>query len=488
MSHLNIPVYSQVDLSKKRKNSSREENDFEVSNENASQQSDSMFTIVEDINETSLNCNGAPNTAKSSYTPIIKANLTAPSKYESAEITINQDDMSASEPSKNKKNSCTCEKKFMFLLLLAVALFGILCGCNIFLLVKLFEFKSELAALSTNYTTLSTNYTALSTNYAALSTNYAALSTNYTALSTDYTDLSHNLYAIRANLTSLDVDQNQNSDKIYHLNRSLLALEANHRYFFNATVLRVGQASNPAVSCADILEVTPSSPSGYYWIINSDGFSVRVYCDVTRSCGNITGGWMRVADIDVKNHANPCPGNLQQHNNSSGVRVCGIKPFILTPACSAINLSLNSIQYSRVCGKIKAYKIGSLGAFNEMRNDIDDLYVGGISLTRGRSPRRHIWTLAAATHMNSCPCDINSTLSTPSFVGQDYFCDAASEGTDPLWSGVDCFNNDACCFFNNPPWFYKLLQAPSTDDIEMRVCSDQQGTDITIETVDLFVQ
>ena len=473
MSQFNIPVYSQVDLSKKKKKSAivREENDTEVSiivnNENANQQSDPTFTIIEDINETS-NCYGAPSTAKSSYTPIIQASLTAPSKYESAEIVaINQDDVSTSEPS--EKNSCPCNKKLTFLLLLAIALFGILCGCIIFTLVKLFEFKSELAALSTNYTALSTNYT--------------ALSTNYTALSTNYTDLRSNLYQAREAIRALNVDQN--GEKIYSLNQSLLALEADHQYF-NATVRRVGQASSPAVSCADILMVSPSSPSGYYWIINSDGFSVHVYCDMTRLCGNITGGWMRVADIDVKNHTNPCPGNLQQRMNPSGVRVCGIEPFVLTPACSAINLNLNSIQYSRVCGKIKAYRFGSLGAFNEMRNDIDNLYVDGISLTHGRSPRRHIWTLAAATHINNCPCN-NNTLSTPSFVGQDYFCDAAREGTDPLWSGVDCFNNDACCLFNNPPWFYQLLQAPSTDDIEMRVCINQQSTDIAIETVDLFV-
>ena len=459
MSQLNIPVYSQVDLSKKKKKSAivRKENDIKVNiivnNENANQQSDPTFTIVEDINETS-NCDGAPSTAKSSYTPIIQASLTGPSIYESAEIAaINQDDMSASEPS--EKDSSPCNKKLTFLLLLAIALL-ILCGCIIFTLVKLFEFKSELAALSTNYAALSTNYT----------------------------DLRSNLYQAREAIRALNVDQN--GEKIYSLNQSLLALEADHQYF-NATVHRVGQASSPAVSCADILMVSPSSPSGYYWIINSNGFSVRVYCDMTRLCGNITGGWMRVADIDVKNHTNPCPGILQQRMNPSGVRVCGIEPFLLTPACSAINLSLNSIQYSRVCGKIKAYRFGSLGAFNENRNNIDNLYVDGISLTHGRSPRRHIWTLAAATHINNCPCN-NNTLSTPSFVGQDYFCDGAREGTDPLWSGVDCFNNDACCSFNYPPWFYKLLQAPSTDDIEMRMCSDQQSTDIAIETVDLFVQ
>ena len=50
----------------------------------------------------------------------------------------------------------------------------------------------------------------------------------------------------------------------------------------------------PAASCAAALLNDPSSPSGHYWVGSSNGSSVRVYCDMTRSCGNITGGWMRV--------------------------------------------------------------------------------------------------------------------------------------------------------------------------------------------------
>ena len=44
----------------------------------------------------------------------------------------------------------------------------------------------------------------------------------------------------------------------------------------------------------------PSSPSGYYSGRASDGSVVRVYCDMTRSCGGVTGGWMRVAELDMR--------------------------------------------------------------------------------------------------------------------------------------------------------------------------------------------
>ncbi len=47
-------------------------------------------------------------------------------------------------------------------------------------------------------------------------------------------------------------------------------------------------------------------------------------------------------------------------------------------------------------------------------------------------------------------------------------------GGDPLWDGAGCGPLNTCCTFNNPPWFYKELPAPTTDDIEMRVCKDQQ--------------
>ena len=106
-------------------------------------------------------------------------------------------------------------------------------------------------------------------------------------------------------------------------------------------------------------------------------------------------------------------------------------------------------------------------------------------------PRRHIWTLAAATdeHNIDCPCSNNSHTTIPEFVGSDYFCDTAGQNY-PLWDGAGCDPLNTCCNFNNPPWFYKELPEPTTDDIEMRVCSDENrvNEDIAIQSFDIYVQ
>ena len=71
----------------------------------------------------------------------------------------------------------------------------------------------------------------------------------------------------------------------------------------------------------------------------------------------------------------------------------------------------------------------------EHPEDINLPYVDGISLTHGY-PRQHIWTFAAGldeigSHPR-CPCTNTNFASRasqpPAFVGNDYFCDTASEG------------------------------------------------------------
>ena len=154
-----------------------------------------------------------------------------------------------------------------------------------------------------------------------------------------------------------------------------------------------------------------------------------------------------------------------------------------------------------MCGRITAYQVGTTNAFGGKSDPtIDSNYVDGVSLTHGSSTRQHIWTFAAALDrtvtINSpgsyCPCQ-NTTLASiaPSFVREDYFCDAGNEEfvtgetglqTDPLWDGTDCL----CC--DNPPWFYQQLPQPTTYDIEMRVCRDEGNENIAIEVVNIYVQ
>ena len=66
-----------------------------------------------------------------------------------------------------------------------------------------------------------------------------------------------------------------------------------------ATEVPIGTINNPARSCS---EISFDSPSGDYWIkTNSSTSPIQVYCDTNpRNCScNATGGWTRVANIDM---------------------------------------------------------------------------------------------------------------------------------------------------------------------------------------------
>ena len=137
------------------------------------------------------------------------------------------------------------------------------------------------------------------------------------------------------------------------------------------------------------------------------------------------------------------------------------------------------------------------------------IYMDGVSLTHG-TPRQHIWTFVAGLKEvsgrsfdeSACPCThITAATPPPNFVGDDYFCEAGIRdytqpttpilySNDPLWDGRGCIPSNPCCSFNNPPWFYKQLPQPTTDNIEMRVCKDERASneDVAIETIEIFVQ
>ena len=271
--------------------------------------------------------------------------------------------------------------------------------------------------------------------------------------------------------------------------------------------------SNPAASCK---ELNSTAPSGYYWLRGTGDSSVHMYCDMSRSCGGITGGWMRVTRLNMTNSSHTCPAGLKLLTTPK--RLCAKN--IDGGGCSSATFNLHGIRYTHVCGKIIGYQQGSTDAFYAywlnrrltMRRylTIDDAYVDGISLTHGRNPRKHIWTFAAAHHevlghygglYAVCPCtNIHNsvTIPIPPYVGSDYFCDTASETAnqnkfypnDPLWDGQGCGRLNTCCTFNNPPLFMKELPSSTSDDIEMRLCSDEarSNEDINFESVGLYVQ
>ena len=216
-------------------------------------------------------------------------------------------------------------------------------------------------------------------------------------------------------------------------------------------------------------------------------------------CGR--GSWARVAYLNMTNPTQRCPSAWQEIR-SGGIRVCTRS----TSGCNSV-IYTTSGQYDRVCGRIVGYQYRRPDAFyyytrNPSRT-IDDVYVDGVSVTHGQ-PRQHIWTFAAAAaeaHDATwiCPCSNPTnpeTILVPPFVGNNYFCESARimndaqsivYADDPLWDGNGCGPSSNCCSFNSPPWFSVQLPAPTTDNIEIRLCDGSSADNSPLEIIEVYV-
>ena len=157
----------------------------------------------------------------------------------------------------------------------------------------------------------------------------------------------------------------------------------------------------------------------------------------------------------------------------------------------------------------QCYQYGPTTAFFDSSNNIDSRYINGVSLTYGSSPRHHIWSFAAAlgtsyTQVWNCPCTSTrydtANDPVPTFINDNYFCETGlgiGSWTNifysqrPLWDGKGCPSESVCCDFNNPPWFCRELPESTSDDIEMRLCSNHnhgENEDTPLELIELYIK
>ena len=211
---------------------------------------------------------------------------------------------------------------------------------------------------------------------------------------------------------------------------------------------------------------------------------------------------MRVADIDMTRHKENCPTGFREVT-SSGKRMCGGRDR----RCVSASFSSHGVEYSRVCGRIIGYQFGRVNGFWEYHDhqiSIDSYFLDGIVLTYG-SPRCHIWSFVAGADqrrndIHGCPCNSGSFSGTiPPYVQNDYFCDSGHQYStppsfiyyvnDPLWNGAGCVHG-SCCQFNSPPWFCKDLPHPTSEDIELRLCLNENisNEDAPFEVVEIYIQ
>lgn len=278
--------------------------------------------------------------------------------------------------------------------------------------------------------------------------------------------------------------------------------------------------AKPAESCKQLYELNSSLPSDEYWIGPSSD-PVKVYCAMNlESCGDKTGGWMRVADLDMTRPNDVCPAGLTLYTQTSHPRrLCGIDPQIQMSYCAGVKYSLSvNISYNVTCGKIRGYQYDNPVAFHRAYDygpdSLSHVYIYGVSVTYSSSPRKHIWTLAGApddTLSNGefkCECirpENRIHQTSPYYVGNDYFCDTALRGIsyanagkglrgfyNPLWDGEGCSSTNACCDFPGgnvkPPWFYKELPESTTSYLEVRVCHPDMSGSTPLEKIELYVQ
>ena len=207
----------------------------------------------------------------------------------------------------------------------------------------------------------------------------------------------------------------------------------------------------------------------------------------TIPCGGA--GWRPVTDLDMADPSQSCPSPWAESLTPARSCVRSVTPA----GCEGVSFNVSGGTYSNVCGRVLGYASGSPDAFADFEGlgngSIDNPYVDGVSVTYG-SPRQHIWTFGAG-HGGEfrCPCDNTDRAQAPlppSFAGDNYFCDGEDNGA--LWDAMDCTTD--CCTFNSPPYFTVTLPAPTSDNIEVRICLDQAIIDesVSLAELQLFVQ
>ena len=254
-------------------------------------------------------------------------------------------------------------------------------------------------------------------------------------------------------------------------------------------------------SCSDV-RLGGTTP-GYFDIILTNGSIASVFC----GCDG-EDGWTRVAYLNMSDPSQQCPTELRLYNEG-GVRACG-RHITSSGSCDSVTFSTNGITYSQVCGRVIGYQYGSPAVLDDpLGGDvpIDTSYVDGISITHG-SPRQHIWTLMnGVSEINSgtdnlnCPCNTGNAVSVPSFVGNDYFCESGNPLSgwindqfypdDPLWDGEGCGGDEGpCCNVPGIPWLHKVFNSPTTDNVELRVCANQNTNDedVPIGVYEIYIK
>ena len=218
----------------------------------------------------------------------------------------------------------------------------------------------------------------------------------------------------------------------------------------------------------------------------------RIVC----KCG-ICGEWRKVILLDTT-QGDLCPSNLRTvRNEDTNQTACG---RTTGPGCAKLTFQVSD-EYTDVCCRVRGYQFHNMDAFDlsvtrsaNNRLVIEGYYVDGVSITHGQ-PLRHLWTYVVGYSetpgIYACPC--RGGPSPRGFIGSHYYCESGFPSTvayrvaweDVLWDGKGCISGNSCC--DRYGWFHRQMQ-PSSDDIHVRLCSDQgiSNEDVLIDQLEIW--
>ena len=244
-------------------------------------------------------------------------------------------------------------------------------------------------------------------------------------------------------------------------------------------------------SCSSLQSFSIHFPDGLYKIRSFDEdnstTSTQVNCSY-QTCSGSPEWWRRLAYLNSREQ---CPLGLLALTGP--IRAC-IRP-INRAGCSSVYFDPGSKPYSRVSGRVRARQSGQPDGFQDFNGprfrgevSLEDNYVDGISLTYGDGgSRKHIWTFAASVNAMGDGCNV-CNKEKPDFIGDHFSCELVElceQGmvcnSNLLWDGGQCVGGE--CFFRN-------LSEPTTEQIEMRVCREQDRSDedILVTEIEIYVQ
>ena len=191
--------------------------------------------------------------------------------------------------------------------------------------------------------------------------------------------------------------------------------------------------------------------------------------EFTHPCGG--SGWKLAVYRDFRDPDTPCPPEWQQTMYSERPYTCG-RPDGSVYTSVTFSETAN-LEYSKVCGSIKAYQFGTgRGRFQ--------------SFIQVQNAHILLWTFIAGvtqSQVNSsfplrCPCDGG----TP-FYNEHYFCESLIEEDNPgtkydnhffhnevLWDEAGCSSSGDCCSRLDSPYFIHLSSIMNTP-IEVVICN-----------------